>query len=98
MRQVEREREWIMKNKIRLLINKLFHNREVYLFLPIYFFLSLTNLILKLRSNSKWTDGTLEGIHSRLMAFQYTNNEQSRLLQFLVPEFFHRMFSLNNRE
>jgi hypothetical protein len=64
------------------------------LFVPIYFFLSLTNLIIKLRLTSTWTDGTLEGIHNRLMAFQYSNNEQSRLLQFLVPEFFHRVFSI----
>jgi hypothetical protein len=83
-----------MKSKIASLFNKLFHNREVLLFVPIYFFLSLTNLVLKLRLTPGWTDGTLDGIHNQLMAFQYTNNEQSRLFQFLVPEFFHRVFSL----
>jgi len=83
-----------MKSKIAAFFNKLLHNREVLIFIPIYFFLSLTNLVLKLRLTPEWTDGTLDGIHNRLIAFQYTNNEQSRLLQFLVPEFFHRAFSL----
>ncbi len=83
-----------MKSKVASLFNKLIHNREVLFFVPIYFFLSLTNLVLKLRLTPGWTDGTLDGIHNRLMAFQYTNNEQSRLFQFLVPEFFQRVFSL----
>ena len=83
-----------MKTNIASLFKKIFHNREVLLFVPIYFFLSLTNLIIKLRLTPPWTDGTLDGIHNQLMAFQYTNNEQSRLFQFLIPEFFHRVFSL----
>jgi len=84
----------MMKSKVVLLFKQWFGNREVKLFIPVYFFLSLTNLVLKLRLTPEWTDGTLDGIHNRLMAFQYSNNEQSRLLQFLVPEFFHRTFSL----
>jgi hypothetical protein len=84
-----------MKIKIGTFLNKIFHNRELLLFAAIYFFLSLTNLVLKLRLNPAWTDGTLEGNHYRLMAFQYTNNEQSRLFQFLIPELFHRTFSLS---
>jgi hypothetical protein len=83
-----------MKSKIGALLNRLFHNREVLLFVPIYFFLSLTNLILKLRMTPEWINGTLDGIHNQLMAFQYANNEQSRLLQFLIPEFLRRVFSL----
>jgi hypothetical protein len=84
-----------MKSKFASLFTRLFHNREVWLFVPIYFFLSLTNLILKLRMTPAWMDGTLVNNHNALMAFQYTNNEQSRLLQFLIPEFFHRAFSLS---
>jgi len=84
-----------MKSKISLRINQLFHNREVLLFLPIYFFLSLNNLILKLRMTSAWTDGTLASNHNALLAFTHYNNEQSRLFQFLIPEFIHRVFSLS---
>jgi hypothetical protein len=74
---------------------RIFHNRELWAFTPVYFFLSLTYLIIKLRQAGKWLDGTLVSNHKALMAFQYTNNEQSRLLQFLVPEFFHRLFGLS---
>ncbi len=84
-----------MKSKISSSFNQVFHNREVLLFVPIYFFLSLTNLVLKLRLTPVWTDGTLINDHNALMAFQSTNNEQSRLFQFLVPEFFHRVFSIS---
>jgi hypothetical protein len=73
----------------------MFPNRDSLLFVFIYFFLALGNLVLKLRLNPEWMDGTLERNHESLMAFQYTNNEQSRLFQFLIPEFFHRMFSLS---
>jgi hypothetical protein len=83
-----------MKSKFAVFINRIFHNQEVLFFVPIYFFLSLTNLVLKLRLTPEWTDGTLDGVHNWLMAFQYSNNEQSRLFQFLIPEAFHRLFSL----
>lgn len=42
---------------------------------------------LKLLLTPAWFDGTLVRNHELLLAFQYTNNEQSRLLQFLIPEF-----------
>lgn len=83
-----------MKSKIASKLNQFLHNRELLLFTPIYFFLSFTNLILKIRSTSAWIDGTLDGEHQRLIAFQFTNNEQSRLFGFLIPEFFHKVFSL----
>ena len=51
--------------------------------------------MLKIHLNPEWTDGTLEGNHNLLMVFQYTNNEQSRLFQFLIPELFHRILSIN---
>jgi hypothetical protein len=88
---------WItlLKSKISLQLNQIFHNREVLLFLPIYFFLSLNTLILKLRMTAAWTDGTLASNHDSLLAFSYYNNEQSRLFQFLLPEFFHRVFSIS---
>ncbi len=79
---------------IRSFFTRVFRHREFWITLPIYFFLSLTNLVLKIHPFPDWTDGTLDGKHNLLMAFQFTNNEQSRLLQFLVPEFFHRVFGI----
>jgi hypothetical protein len=65
------------------------------IYLPVYFCLSLVNLILKLRLTQSWINGTLVHNHQLMMAFQFTNNEQSRLLQFLAPEFLHSSFSLS---
>jgi hypothetical protein len=81
--------------KISSLLNRLSRNREVLVFTPIYFFLSLTNLVLKLRMTPDWTNGILVNNHNALMAFQYFNNEQSRLFQFLIPEFIHCFLSLS---
>lgn len=69
--------------------------QELYTFLPIYFFLSITNLILKLRMTPGWMDGRLVNNHQALITFSYFNNEQDRLLQFLLPEIAHRLFSLS---
>jgi len=65
---------------------------EAITYIPIYFFISFTDLILKLRHAPAWQNGTLVENHNLLMAFQYFNNEQSRILQFLVPEALHRIF------
>jgi len=83
-----------MNSRIALFFKRIFEQRELLLFVPIYFCLSLTNLVLKIHLTPEWTDGTLSGKHNLLMAFQYYNNEQSRLFQFLIPEFFHRLFSI----
>lgn len=48
--------------------------------------LALATLWIKLALTPAWFDGSLMRNHSQLLAFQYTNNEQSRILQFLVPE------------
>jgi len=42
-----------------------------------------------------WINGTLVNNHNSLMAFTYSNNEQSRLFQFLIPELIHRVFSIS---
>ena len=60
----------------------------------IYFFLSLINLRAKLLLTPSWLDGRLEFNHAMLLGYTYTNNEQSRLLQFYIPEVFHRIFGL----
>lgn len=55
-------------------------------FVWIYFFISFLELRTKLWITTTWFDGTLEQNHAALLAFQYTNNEQSRLLQYYIPE------------
>lgn len=66
---------------------------RLYLY-PLYAFLSLASLRLKLALTPSWLDGTLQAIHARLLEGTYTNNEQSRVLQFLVPEGIRRVSGL----
>lgn len=68
---------------------------EAFTYVPIYFFISFTNLVLKLRHAPAWQSGTLVDNHNLLMAFQYFNNEQSRIFQFLVPEALHQLFDFS---
>jgi hypothetical protein len=70
-------------------------HREFIVYIPIYFFISFTNLVLKLRHASGWQSGNLLSNHEQLMAFQYFNNEQCRILQFLVPEALHQVFDFS---
>jgi hypothetical protein len=64
-------------------------------YVPIYFFLALINLRLKLLLTPAWFDGTLARNHALLLSFQYTNNEQSRLLQYYGPEIVRQVFQLS---
>ncbi len=57
--------------------------------------ISALNLFLKIQVTSSWNNGILTENHELLMNFQYTNNEQSRLLQFLIPETFSRLFGVS---
>jgi hypothetical protein len=84
-----------MQKYFRSISERITLNRELKIYLPVYFFLSLVNLVLKLRLTVSWTNGTLAHNHQLLMAFQFTNNEQSRLLQFLPAEFLRSVFSLS---
>ncbi len=84
----------MMMNRIGTFLQRLKFDPELVIFALIYFALSITALMLKLHSAPGWYDGTLLSNHQKLMAFQYTNNEQSRLLQFLVPELLHRITGL----
>jgi hypothetical protein len=59
-----------------------------------YAFLAFINLRVKLWLTPDWFNGKLEHIHDKLVHFQYVNNEQSRLLQFSIPEAIHRLFGL----
>lgn len=60
-----------------------------------YFFLSLINLRAKLAVTPIWFGGRLENNHDLLLAFQYTNNEQSRLFQYYIPEFLHSVLGIS---
>jgi hypothetical protein len=61
--------------------------KEFWVFLPIYFFVSFIELTMKLReAYVVWFDGRLEENHTLLWGFQYYNNEQSRLLQWVIPQ------------
>ena len=75
-------------------LTKIKLNREWVIFSLIYFSLSFNALVLKTHQTPGWYNGTLVSNHQQLLAFQYVNNEQSRLLQFLVPEFFHRLLGI----
>ncbi|MEK7136839.1 MAG: hypothetical protein AAB853_01005 [Patescibacteria group bacterium] len=70
------------------------HGNEWAIFAPVFFCLTFINLRVKLFFTKDWFNGTLEKNHYLLTAFDYTNNEQSRLLQFYIPEAFHRIFGM----
>jgi hypothetical protein len=59
---------------------------EALMFGSVYFFVTLINLRVKLLLTPAWFNGILASNHEKLLAFQYANNEQSRLLQFYIPE------------
>ncbi len=63
-------------------------------FVAIYACLSFLELRSKLQVTPAWFDGTLERNHAALLAFQYANNEQSRLLQFYIPELLVRVLGV----
>src|SRR5215204_4239322 len=69
--------------------------REAIVFGLIYVWLSWIDLRVKLYTTPAWFDGTLIHNHHLLLRFSYTNNEQSRLLQFYFPELFHKILQLS---
>jgi hypothetical protein len=71
------------------------HLREALVFGSVYFFVALINLRLKILMTPRWFNGRLAANHEELLAFQYQNNEQSRLLQFYIPEGLKRLFSIS---
>ncbi len=72
-----------------------FSREELFKFGCVYAFVALINLRLKLSLAPAWFDGSLISNHQQLLAFKYANNEQSRLLQFYIPEAFHRLLGLS---
>ena len=83
-----------MRIDLLKMLKKYCLDRESLLFGPVYFFLAFINLTLKLRLTPAWFNGILARNHYLLLQFKYTNNEQSRILQFYLPEMFRRLFGL----
>src|SRR5262249_37951314 len=69
--------------------------RELHPVAWVYVGLSFLLLRSKINATPAWLDGTLQHNHLALLAFRYTNNEQSRLLQFSIPEALVRVFGLS---
>ena len=84
-----------MTNSLNALKFRSPYFRELVRFSMIYVFLALINLRVKLNLTPSWFDGTLERNHKFLLAFGYANNEQSRILQFLIPETLRRVFGIS---
>lgn len=74
---------------------KKFFDREFWVFGPIYFFLAFINLRVKLWFTPIWFNGRLVEGHKTLLEFNGVNNDQSRVLQFWIPELFRRIFSIS---
>ncbi len=67
-------------------------------FFIIFAFTAVHLTEVKITMTPAWTDGTLDHNHQSLLAGTFTNNEQSRLFQFLVPEFFRRTIGYTVQE
>jgi len=81
-------------NQAKYLINKVSHKiempfwkqKEFWVFSPIYLFISFIELTMRLKAAyAVWFGGQLAENHILLWRFQYYNNEQSRLLQWVIP-------------
>jgi len=69
--------------------------RELLWLAPLYATFAFIQLKLKLAATPAWFDGKLDKNHGKLLDFVYTNNEQSRILQFYVPEALRQVFDLS---
>lgn len=69
--------------------------REGLIFGSIYFFIALISLRMKILLTPRWFNGRLAANHEALLAFQYENNEQSRILQFFIPEAIKNLFDIS---
>ncbi len=79
------------KNKVML--NKVWNWLKTdsrLVFFIIFAFTAVHLTEVKIAMTPAWTDGTLVHNHQSLLNFTFTNNEQSRLFQYYVPEFFVR--------
>ena len=70
-------------------------HKQNYKLIIISLILTFFCCLIKIQVTPSWFNGTLERNHYLLMSFMYTNNEQSRLLQFIIPNTFFRVFNLS---
>jgi hypothetical protein len=61
-------------------------DRQLLFILPLYAFLSVISLRMKLAVTPLWFTGYMVDKHQALMHGVHPNNEQSRVLQYLIPE------------
>ena len=61
----------------------------------VYLVLALINVRLKILFTEQWLDGSLERIHGLCMAFLSINHDQSRVLQFWIPELLVKMLEVS---
>lgn len=65
------------------------------LYMGIYAALAFINLRIKIALTPDWTDGNLIKQHTQLMEFAYRNHEQSRWLQFYLPDYLVQLFHIS---
>lgn len=82
-----------MRERLKQLFEPL-ESKEFFRYVGVYLVLALINLRVKMLITDVWRSGILERNHRYLLSFEFTNNEQSRLLQFLIPEALRRIFHL----
>jgi len=61
----------------------------------VYLVLALINVRVKMAVTVIWIDGFLERYHNLCMAFRSINHDQSRVLQFWIPEQIIRVFGVS---
>jgi len=66
--------------------------KELLWLAPLYATFAFVQLKLKLAATETWSNGQLASNHEKLLDFDYFNNEQSRILQFYIPEALHQVF------
>ena len=69
-----------------------------FVFFVIFSFTAVHLTDVKITMTPAWTDGTLDSNHQSLLDGTFTNNEQSRLFQYYVPEFFVRTIGYSVQE
>lgn len=70
-------------------------HKVIILFSLVYLSWSFIQLKIKLFLTPAYFDGTLQYNHDQLLQFQYFNNEQSRILQWFIPQLLIDIFRIS---
>jgi len=70
-------------------------SKAFFTYIGIYLGLAFINLRIKIALTPDWHNGHLISQHQQLMDFLYRNHEQSRLLQFYIPDFLVQLFHIS---